>query len=467
MDITTERQPTTLTAATNINRPSGFTNYRWTVVALSFIIIIINYMDRTAISYAITPLEKEFGLNNMSFGLIAAAFNIGYTIMTLGGGILVELWGARKSWAAAAVAWSACTGLLAVCQGFSHLFSLRVMLGITEGPCFPAMTRAITDWLPISERARASAICLAAVPLASVIGAPLISHLIATFGWRVMFVVLGSLGIVWSVFWWFMFKDYPQNSPKVSLAELEHIHEGQAPVVSGSDDEIRRHHLSAGKTTWKFLLCNPSFIANNYSFFSFGYLLFFAVNWLPGFLEQTYHMKLKEVGLYLIAPWLTAAIFVALAGMLSDWLYTKTRSIRKSRTHIIWISQILSALCFIPVTTGQHSLPVVITLMSLGVGFGLLPNSCFYAINSDLAKDRAATSLGLMDCFLAAAGILAPTITGWLSELTGNFNSAILLMAGFTFSSSLLVLLVQHPDRELAKLQAAESKMLDAGSPAA
>lgn len=456
MDAQTETQ-TQPSGGAEFQRATGFTRYRWVVVALSFVIIIINYMDRSAISYAITPLEKEFGLDNLSFGYIGAAFNVGYTIMTLGGGILVEMWGARKSWAAAAVAWSACTGLLSVCTGFVDLFGLRVLLGITEGPCFPAMTRAITDWLPVTERARASAICLAAVPLASVLGAPFISHLIGNLGWRSMFLVLGSLGIVWSFFWWFMFRDYPQNCAKVSQAELDHIHDGQA-AVHGSDDEIRKHNLKVGQTTWKFLLLNPSMLANNYSFFSFGYLLFFAVNWLPGYLEQTFHMKVKEAGIYLILPWLTAAIFVTIAGIASDWLYAKTRSIRKSRTHIIWVSQVLSALCFIPVTMGLP-LNTVIILMSLGLAFGLMPNSCFYSINSDLAKDRAAISLGLMDCFLAAAGILAPILTGWMSQVTGNFNSAILLMAGFTFSSSILVFLIQHPDKELARLNKEEKTM--------
>lgn len=436
-----------------LKRPPGLTSYRWVVVLLSFIIIIINYMDRSAISYAITPLKEEFGLSNTQFGTVQAAFAIGYTIMTLGGGIIVDLWGAKKCWAGAAVTWSICTGLLAACSGFAHLFFLRVMLGITEGPCFPAMTRAITDWLPQLERGRASAICLAAVPLASVIGAPLISQLVAGVGWRMMFVILASLGIVWSVFWWIMFCDYPQNSKHVSALELEHIHEGRLAAVSGSDDELRKHHLKAGKTTWKFILFNPSLIANNYSFFAFGYLLFFAVTWLPGFLEQSYHMKIKEVGLYLIAPWLTAAIFVTAAGALSDWIYRKTRSLRKSRTHLIWTTQMLSALCFLLVTT-TSSLPVVITLMSLGLGFGLMPNSCYYALNSDLAKDRAATSLGLMDCFLAAAGVLAPILTGWLSEKTGNFNSAILLMSAFIFTSSILVIILQHPDRDMAKLEA-------------
>lgn len=449
--LSNEEKPTgSQPKAKEIKRPPGRTNYRWVVIALGFIIIVINYMDRSAISYAITPLKEEFHLTNADFGLISAAFAIGYTVMTTGGGILVDLFGARKIWAGSAVAWSICTGLLATAGGYGHLFVLRVLLGITEGPCFPAMTRSITDWLPMAERARSAAISLAAVPLASVIGAPLISNLVFHLGWKTMFVVLGSLGIVWAIFWWILFRDYPQNSPFVSQEELDHIHEGKSVAAHGSDDELRKHHLAAGKTTWKFILTNPSLLSNNFAFFSFGYLLFFSVSWLPGFLEQTYNLKIKEVGLYLIVPWLTAAVMLCAAGFLCDYLWQKTKSIRISRTHLIWSCQLLSALCFIPVTMGG-SIEQMLIFLSLGLGFGLMPNAAFYALNSDLAKDRAATSLGVMDSFLAAAGFLAPYLTGWLSTISGNFNSAIWLMSGLTLSSSLAVLFFQHPDRDMPK----------------
>lgn len=85
----------TVKEKTEINRPPGMTNYRWTVIALCFIIIVINYMDRSAIAYAIEPIKAEFHLNDADYGKIAAAFGIGYTIMTLGGGIIVDLWRAR------------------------------------------------------------------------------------------------------------------------------------------------------------------------------------------------------------------------------------------------------------------------------------------------------------------------------------------------------------------------------------
>ncbi len=430
------------------------TNYRWVVMFMAFVVIVINYMDRSAISYAIGPLKKEFGLNDAQLGLIFSAFGIGYLVMTLGGGIMVDRWGARKVWSGSAIAWSIVTGLLAAVSGFWPLFVMRTMLGITEGPCFPAMTRVVTDWLPMSERARSTAFGLAAVPLASVIGAPLISHLIVSYGWQMMFFILGWLGILWSVAWYALFRDYPENSKHVSPSELAYIRQGAKSSMQGkTDDEIRSHHLDTGKTTWKFMLLNPSLLANNYAFFSFGYLLFFAINWLPGFMEQTYHVKLAHVGQLLMVPWLTAAVMLTAAGFLSDYLWRRTGSVRIARSHLIWVCQLLSGLCFIPIVL-FHSLDIAMVCLSLGIGFGLMPNAAFYALNSDLAGDRAATSLGLMDCFLAAAGILAPALTGWLVTVSGNFNSAIILMIGFTLTSVLGIIIFQHPDRDMQRLAA-------------
>ncbi len=405
-------------------------SYRWLIVTLAFLASIINYLDRTALSYAIGPIQEAYGLTNTDFGMIASAFGIGYLIMTVGGGVLVDTYGARKIWSYFAILWSGACICIGLATGFAWLFIFRLLLGVAEGPNFPALTRVAADWLPPNERARALAFGLAAVPFASVIGAPLISHLIAVVGWRLMFVILGAFGLLWGITWHILFRDSPRESKHVSKAELEHINQQH----ESSQKKI--------KTSWRFMLSNRTLLINNYAFFAFGYLLFFAITWLPGFLEQTYHMKIKTVGWFLVAPWLTATFFILAGGAISDWLWEKTGSIRIARSHLIWICQLLSAFCFIPLLF-THSITVVAISISLGVGFGLMPNAAFYAINADLAHDRAATSLGIMDAAFAIAGILAPFLTGWLAHLTGNFSVGIMLMMVLTLSSALLIVFFQ------------------------
>lgn len=408
-------------------------SYRWFIISLAFLATIINYLDRTALSYAITPLQQTYNLTNTDFGLIASAFGVGYLIMTALGGILVDRFGSRSIWGVFAIIWSASCALIGLATGFAWLFIFRLLLGVAEGPNFPALTRVTTDWLPVKERARSLAFGLAAVPFASVLGAPLISHLVAIIGWRIMFVTLGLLGVIWAIIWVFLFRNKPEESRHVTPEELSHIH---------SDIDL---HQRQRKTSWRFLLTNRTLLINNYAFFSFGYLLFFAITWLPGYLEQTFAMKIKTVGWFLVSPWLCATIFILLGGIISDKLWQRTKSMRISRSHIIWICQILSVLCFAPLLF-THSIIVTAFSITLGVAFGLMPNAAFYAINVDLSYDKAATSLGIMDAFFALAGILAPVLTGWLSHATGNFSAAILLMMIFTLSSALLILLFQNKE---------------------
>lgn len=405
-------------------------SYRWLIIGLAFLATIINYLDRTALSYAITPLREAYGLTNTDFGIIASAFGIGYLLMTVIGGVLVDNYGARKIWSLFALFWSLACILIGLATGFIWLFIFRLLLGVSEGPNFPALTRVAADWLPTKERARALAFGLAAVPFASVLGAPLISNLIAIVGWRLMFVILGASGLVWGLAWYTLFSDSPKESKHVSQSELEHIQQ----------DHVNTQRRT--KTSWRFMLSNRTLLINNYAFFAFGYLLFFAITWLPGYLEQTYHMKITTVGWFLVAPWLTATILILAGGVISDWLWEKTKSVRIARSHLIWICQLLSAFCFIPLLF-THSITIVAISISLGVGFGLMPNAAFYAINADLAHDRAATSLGIMDAAFALAGILAPFITGWLAHSTGSFSAGISLMMLLTLSSAFLIVFFQ------------------------
>jgi MFS transporter, ACS family, hexuronate transporter len=424
-------------------KPVG--GYRWVIVGMAFLITLINYLDRTAISFAKGPM----GLSDQDFGFIAGAFGFGYMFMTLGGGILVDKFGPRKVWSTAALTWSVITACLGLVAGFGPFIAMRIMLGLAEGPHFPSLNRVVADWLPTSERARATAIGLAAVSFASVIGAPLISQLIIQLGWRMMFFVLGSLGIIWAITWIFMFRDYPEQSKFVSDAELHKIHAGVNVDRTLSNEKLRERGSKAGTSTWRYLLTDPSLVSCYYSFFAFGYLLFFSINWLPNFLEHAYKVQLREQGFYLIAPWLTASILVSLGGWLSDRIWNKTKSIRKSRTHMIWICQLLSAVFLTPLLF-EPPLMVALCMLCLGVGIGLMANSAYYAVICDLAKDKAGTALGIMTSCSAAASVAAPSLTGMIVTATHKFNAAFGLLIFFSLTSVIAVVWLQHPDKKRA-----------------
>lgn len=412
-------------------------NFRWVITGLIFFITLVNFVDRSAISFVIDPLKQEFHFTDTEFGMILSAFGLGYVLLTVLGGWLVDKLGPRLVWPLAAVSWSVCVGLLGIAVGFWSFISLRFLLGVTEGPHFPAMSRSISNWLSPAERARALSLGLVAIPLSSVVGAPITSYLVADFGWRYMFMIISGLGIVWAAVWFVLFRDKPSECRHVSASELELI----------NTRDVNQRNQNAPPINWRFLLTHPALIANNLAYFAFGYMLFFATLWLPGYFLSQHGLNLKSVGWYLTIPWLVGAIFLKAGGFLSDWLYKKTGNSRLSRSHVIWTSQLLAAIFFLCLGF-TSSLGLSLVFLSLGLGFGLMPQPAFFSTNIDVAKERAGSSQGITSSCLSLAGIIAPALTGWLVDLTGNYQGAFFLLAGLTGLAVITVVLFHHPDRE-------------------
>lgn len=419
----------------NHERP---TRYRWLVSGLIFFITLVNFIDRSAISFVIGPLKEEFHFSDTQFGMILSAFGLGYILLTAFGGWLVDRWGAKIVWPLAAISWSLCVAFLGFAVGFWSFIGLRLLLGMTEGPHFPAVTRAVSDWLPPSERARALSFALVAIPLSSVVGAPITSYLVADLGWRMMFFIISAVGILWALVWYKVFTDRPESSPHVNAAELQWIR--QEKSQKNTDEKI----------DWRFLLTHPTLIANNIAYFAFGYMLFFATLWLPGYFLRQHGLDLKSTGWYLVIPWLVGSLFLKFGGILSDYLYKKTGNRRLARSHVIWTSQLLAALSFLALGF-TSSLSMSLVYLSLGLGFGLLPQPAFFTVNIDVAKERSASSQGVTSSCLSLAGIIAPVLTGWLIDLTGNYQAAFLLLAGITGLAVLTVILFHNPDRIWSK----------------
>lgn len=421
--------------------------FRWVIVLLLFIITIINYVDRSAISYAISDISSVFHLNAIEAGMILGAFAIGYMITTFFGGIWVDHAGARLVLTVSSLLWTLSIGLTGLAVSFLMIYLMRILLGIAEGPNFPAMNRAIGDWLSKDERAIALSNSLVSVPLALAIGAPVATQLILRLSWRGMFITLGVLGLIWVPIWYSFFRDFPEQSRHVNRAELEHIRDGQLHDEGADVRALRREQTRRRAGLWKYLLSSPTLLSNDWAFFVFGYYLFFFMTWLPSYLQRSYHLNLGAVGWFGILPWIVAAVLLWAVGYLSDAILRRTGSLRKARSHPIWISMLLAAVCILPVIY-THNLTVAIIFISLAVGFGMSSNSTFYAINVDIAKERTGTALGVMDTFFAIAGFAAPVITGWVVKSTGKFTNAFWLLFILALSAVVAVLLFHHPDRE-------------------
>ena len=417
------------------------TRFRWFVIFLLFAISIVNYIDRAAISYSIPHIERDLGLSPSDAGGILGAFGLGYAITTLIGGFVVDRFGSRSVLAIAAVLWSLSIGATGLATGFGVLYGARVLLGISEGPNFPALTGAVSHWLAPRERATALGNALVAVPLALAIGGPIVTQLLGWFDWRGMFLFLFALSIVWVPLWLWFFRDDPAQSRFVNAAELDHIRAG------GDDPAIAKKIAPSGVADIRFLLTNRTLLANYWAYFVYGYFLFFFMTWLPSYLEHDFGLKLADVGLFTVSPWLAAAAVLWAIGRASDNLLRKTGRLRVARSYLIAGTQLVAALAVIPVAL-THDLAIAIACITLAVAASMGANAVYFAVNVDIIPARAASAFGIMNLAFAISGVLAPYITGLVLNLLGSFVDAFWLMAALAFSSVIVVLVFHHPDRD-------------------
>lgn len=420
------------------------TRFRWFIVFILFAITIVNYVDRAAIAYAIPAIQRDLGLSPTFTGAILAAFGLGYALTTLLGGIAVDRFGARIVLTVSAVLWSLSIGATSLATSFLVLYAARVLLGLSEGPNFPALTGAVTHWLSPHERATALGNALLAVPLALAIGGPIVTTLLGWFDWRLTFGALFVLSVAWVPLWWFLFRDDPAKSRFVNAAELAHIRSGH-PSVSTRPAAVTRSRPEG--SVLRTLLGNGTLLANYWAFFVFGYFLFFFMTWLPSYLERQYGLNVQAVGLFIVLPWLAAAVLLGLMGRWSDALLKSTGRLRVARSYLIAGSQLVAALAVVPVAL-TNNLAVAIAGITIAVAASMGANAAYYAVNVDIVPERAATALGIMDFAFALAGFLAPAITGWVLDLRGSFVDGFLLMTALALSSVLVVLLFHHPDRD-------------------
>ena len=377
--------------------PAG-DGFRFLVVGFCFILCLVNYLDRVVLSFAIGRVERDFSITDGDFGLLMSAFAIGTLLVNGLAGYLLDRFGVKLVWSIGLLGWS----VVMILQGFVEVFwmflVLRVLLGIGEGVGFPAMNRALVDWMRPGELGRAISLSLLGVPLALLIGGVTLAPLILGVGWRWSFVVLGVLGAV------------------VGLVFVVAYRE---PTESGASEE----RSTAPGVPLRRLLLDPTLLATGWSFFAFGWVLFFGVSWLPGYLEQAWGMDLKSVGWSSTLPWAIALLLMPVAGWISDAIMARTGHVRTARVHIIWICQSLAVLCFIPVML-VDSVTWAVVFVSLAIGFSMAPNSPYYSICADLFKRRAGLATGVIVTFFSLSGVLCPVITGWLADGGGGFGPA-------------------------------------------
>lgn len=424
------------------------TRFRWVTIGLIVALIVINYIDRSAISYAVTPFKAEFGITDTQYGVVSSVFSIGYAVFAFLSGPLVDRFGPRKVLITAVALFSLTTALVPLAGGFVGLLLIRLVLGAAEAPAFPAATRTAGRWLPAAERGFALALIGGvAVSGSLLVAGPLLTQLIGAVGWRGMFWVIGGFGLLWIVVAFGLLRSTPEDAPQVNDAE-------RALILAGREAEVE--HEAPGRTDWHSLLRNRNLWICAVGYFSWGFMFWGFMYWLPQFLATSYGLSIKAVGAFSIAPWAAGVVGALVGGFLVDRVYRRTRSVR-SRYTIMGVALLCSGASLIPVFL-DPTLTVALVFISCGVGFGFVTGGIWWVASIDAEPRQPGTAAGFADAAFAISGVIAPVAMGAIVQSTGTFTSGFVTMSVLALIGALLMLFAtKEPESATAAPSATES----------
>ena len=396
-------------------------NYRWFVAILLFLAGMLNYLDRSALSVMAPLIKKDLMLDDAQMGLLFSVFFVGYCLFCFIGGWCSDKFGPRKTYAYAAGTWSLFCGATALVSTFSQLMFVRILFGIGEGPMGSTTNKSISNWFPKKEVGRATGFINAGQPLGAALAAPIIGFSGLYLGWRVAFIVIAILGFLWVAAWLIFFKDKPEQSSRVSKAEQDLI-VNERPAASQASTTTG----TTNRTIFYYIFSLPV-IGAAASFFCFNYIQFFFLSWLPSYLTDFQGLDIKSMSIIGVLPWLGAAIGFMMGGAITDAIYTKTNNFILSRKIVIFAGLLIAAICVL-LTAYASTTITAVTYITIACLFGyMVPQACWSLLQYIVPSSRIGAAGGFVHLLANLAGILSPSITGFLIQYGGGYQSAFML----------------------------------------
>ena len=423
----------------------------WRLVPFVALMFFINFLDRTAISFAgPNGMAKDLGLSAAQFGLAAGIFFIGYIVLEIPSNLALHRFGARRWLARIMVTWGVVALLFTWVSSVGGLYSLRFLLGVCEAGFFPGAILFLSMWVPAKHRSRILALFYVAQPLTIVIGAPAAAWLInanglfGLAGWRIMFFGVAIPAILIGVVAWFYLTDAPAQAKWLTAAErtwlcgkLEEEERAKSSASGTHVGNVRAALMSV--QVWKLALVYFGLVYGLYA------LAFFLPTIIGGF-EARFgtHFNVLQKGLITAIPYFPAAIALLL------WSRDATR--RGVRRWHIAVPSLIGALS-VPLALQMNSPAAsmaVVTVTACAI-FSALPN--FWALPGRfLSGAAAAAGIALINTVGNLAGFVAPYITGIAKDMTGSYQLSMFIVGAMMFMSAGLAFAMGREARKPSRM---------------
>jgi len=300
--------------------------------------ILVNYVDRVALSVAQDPLHAEFGIGPAEFGLLSGTFFWVYAICQIPVGFVLDRFGYVVVGRTGAFLWGLAASATALAPNFTVLNAARGFLGIAEAPAFPGNAKATSYWFPTSERGLATAIFDAAAKASNVIAVPLLAFIVGMAGWRWGFGFTALLSFLFFLLFTRFYRN-PSQMRSLPKEEYDYIVCGgaQPEGVPANREFVQLAYLVSQAKVWGLTI----------GFSAYGYLFGLLLTWLPGYLKATFHESLVGSAGYAAIPWAVATVSdLVVGGWLVDTLIARGHEATRVRKTILVLGMVLGLAIF-------------------------------------------------------------------------------------------------------------------------
>jgi ACS family hexuronate transporter-like MFS transporter len=313
---------------------------RWTILALLFVSITINLLDRQVLSVMAPLIIKDLQLSATEYSYIVFSFMLGLTIAQVPAGLWLDRKGARFGLPAIMMLWSAANGLHAAARNVMHFCVFRFLLGAGECGNYSAGVKVISQRFPPQERALAGGLFNSGTVIGAFLAPPLLVAISARFGWRMTFIVPSVLGLLWIVPWIALYRDWTADPGTPSPAR-----QAFWPLL--------RYRQVWGAMLMRALA---------------GPVVHFYWYWLPEYLKRERHFSMEMIGAYAGIPFLFAGLGNIAGGafsaalMRAGWTADRTR-----KTAFVLGGLLCCASVLVPLVPDESIAVALISLATFGL----------------------------------------------------------------------------------------------------
>ncbi len=394
----------------------------------------INYIDRQVIGLLKGTLTGEFGWSNTTFGTINGIFQFFYAFGLLAFGRLVDKVGSKVGYTISITLWSIFAMAHSLARNTVGFVIARSGLGIGEAGNFPSAIKAVAEWFPKKERALATGIFNSGANIGAVVAPIMVPLLLSSVGWRMAFLITGSLGFIWLVFWLLLY-EIPAKKKGLGKAEFDYINRDEEDESAPGDVPVP---AAPARVSWARLLTirqTWAFVAGK--FFTDPIWWFFLF-WLPGYFSDTFKLDLSKPGWPLVIVYSCTTVGSIGGGYFSGYLINKGWPVYKARK----TAMLIFAFCVVPVITARYfsSLWVIVGLISLAAAAHQAWSANIFTTCSDMFPRKAVSSVtGIGGMAGSVGGIIFQPAVGWILDYftrLGNKGlgyNLIFLICGFSY----------------------------------